>query len=592
MICLLPAAYAPNKVLVKLKTPGTGLAAQSASDWQSILSSYGVPSIAPTFPDSGGSAIRALSSSGDPRQSWHTVEYPSAVAVENLVAELQKNPAVEHAEPVYIAELEELTPNDPYFREQYYLPQIHAPEGWSLWTGSSSVKIAVIDTGVQTNHPDLHGKILPGWDCLNNNSNANPDPTAASRYHGTLVAGLSAAAGNNGEGIAGLDWQAKIIPLKVFGNHANSGQLDIIAQAIYKAVDLGANIINMSLSSSGYSLAEREAVVYAYNHGIILVAAMGNIGGDKTLNSVRYPAAFPEVISVGSVDRNNHISSFSVRGSGDKTAELVAPGENIYSTYINGAYINGGNGTSYSTPLVAGLAALLKGKNPDLTNLQIRELMRLTADDLGETGHDSIYGHGLINVHHSLYGSKNLAPPEPPPVPGKPDPDEPEEPEPEPPPVPGEPDPDEPEEPEPEPPPVPGEPDPDEPEEPEPFDRLTPNNPKLAAPPIAKAAPVQNKSRGEKIYAYPNPLHPLTKGEEANIVFFVEKSGWVRLIIYDMGGRKVWQTTAYANPGENPDLRWDGQDERGHAVPNGGYILILADEQRKIIAKGRLLILD
>jgi subtilisin family serine protease len=352
------------------------------------------------------------------------------------------------------------------------------------------------------------------------------------------VAGLAAASGGNSQGIAGLDWRAKIIPLKVFGQNSRSGHYDVIANAIVRAVNLGADVINLSLSGPGFSQYEKEAVAYAASRGVLLVAAMGNVSDTTPLDAARYPAAFAEVIAVGSVDDRNQLSSFSVRGSGAQTVELLAPGENIYSTCAGGSYASGGSGTSYAAPLVSGLAALLKGQNPQLKAGEIRQLLRGTADDLGAAGCDPVYGYGLINVSRALRAAPQ-----------------------------GE----------------AGQPTTSGPDQPPDTDKTLPVGPLRQAK--------SGSGTGEKVYAYPNPLRPL-QDETARIAYSVEKSGWTTVYVYNPRGGRVWQASNYAAAQNENTVEWDGRDSSGRVLGNGSYIVLVLDDRRQILAKGRLLLLD
>ncbi|GBR74276.1 putative peptidase [Candidatus Termititenax aidoneus] len=512
----------------------------SNSELSDILANYGQADLRQAYqkPRAAGTSFSVQSSADNPLPNWYVAEYARAVDVEDLVARLQNDPAVEYAEPVYICRPEEIRPNDPFYAQQDYLRQINAPSGWELFTGSAAVKIAVIDSGVQLNHPDLQEKILPGWDCLDEDDDPSPDLAYSAYQHGTIVAGLAAAVGGNNRGIAGVDWRAKIIPLKVFGQNPRSGQYDVLANAIIRAADLGADVINMSLSGPSFSQYEKEAVAYAAARGVILVAAMGNSNDTAPLDAVRYPAAFAEVIAVGSVDSRNQLSGFSVRGRGAQTVELLAPGENIYSTYAGSSYASGGSGTSYAAPLVSGLAALLKGQNPQLKAGQIRQLLRDTSDDLGAAGYDPLYGFGLINVARALSGAPSsefeLLP-----ASGQ--------------------------------------------DQPSDLDRTSPVSPLQSAR--------SGSGTGEKVYSYPNPLRPL-QDATAHIAYTVEKSGWTTIYVYNPRGGRVWQASSYAEAQTENIVKWDGRDAYGRVLGNGSYIVMVLDDRRKILAKGRLLLLD
>ncbi|MCE5208493.1 MAG: S8 family serine peptidase [Chloroflexi bacterium] len=298
--------------------------------------------------------------------------------------ELQKNKRVILAEPNYSITLLETTPNDPDFSLQYYLNNIRAPRGWDFTTGSPAVTIAILDTGIDLAHVDLAGKLVPGFDFVYDDEIPQDE-----NGHGTLVAGIAAAITNNGVGMAGVSWGAQIMPLRVL-DAAGNGSYTNLAEAIIWATDNGARVINMSVGGVNYSETLEEAVDYAVKQGAILVAATGNTGASTVL----YPAALPGVIGVGATDSSNHLASFSNTGAG---VDVVAPGVSIFSTYPGNIY-RYSSGTSMAAPQVAGFAALLASL-PELPySSQIVDMIESSAKDLGRSGRDSSYGHGLIQV--------------------------------------------------------------------------------------------------------------------------------------------------------------------------------------------------
>jgi thermitase len=285
------------------------------------------------------------------------------------------------------------TPNDPWYQsgEQWGLAQIKAAEAWDLTTGSNSVTIAVIDTGVDLDHPELQSNIVPGYDYVNFDNFADDD-----NGHGTHVAGIAAAKGNNGQGVAGLNWKARIMPLKIL-DYNGDGDVFNLAQAILEAADRGAQVINLSLGGNcPYNdwTAVQQAIDEATAKGVLVIAASGNQG----LSSVFCPAALDKVIAVGSTTQSDFLSYFSNYGA---ELDVVAPGSNIYSTLPGGAY-GYKSGTSMATPYVAGLAALIWSLNTNLSPEAVSQIIQTTADDLGSPGWDEAFGYGRINAGRAV----------------------------------------------------------------------------------------------------------------------------------------------------------------------------------------------
>ncbi len=264
------------------------------------------------------------------------------------------------------------------------IQRIGAQKVWEKASGANVV-VAVIDTGVQTDHEDLKNNVVGGFDFVNNNNNAYDD-----NGHGTHVAGIIAAY-DNSLGIVGGAHRSKIMPVKVL-NAQGYGYLSDVAKGIYYAADNNAQIINLSLGTTHDSSILRDAVLHASNKGLLVVGAAGNSSGNACL----YPAAYVEVICVVATDQDNKLASFSNRGG-----EFSAPGVSNYSTYINNryAYLSG---TSMAAPHVSASAALLLSFCDDCTLTQVREILRETAVDLGEVGRDSIFGYGLVDVFSAI----------------------------------------------------------------------------------------------------------------------------------------------------------------------------------------------
>ncbi|MFD3258467.1 S8 family peptidase [Paenibacillus lentus] len=280
-------------------------------------------------------------------------------------------------------------PNDMLFSEyQWNLPIIETNRGWKLSKGSNDVIVAVVDTGVDLYHPDLQGRLLKGYNVV-----APDEEPVDDVGHGTHVAGIISANVNNGEGIAGMMWGGKILPVKAL-DKSGSGTTYSVAQGIIWAADNGAKVINLSLGNYADAQFLHEAIKYAYDKDVVLVAATGNDNTERP----GYPAAYPEVLSVSATDYNLQKASFSNYGD---YVDVVAPGESIASTYPDNQYA-ALSGTSMASPHVAALAALIRSVNPDLKNTEVMDIIRNNVIDLGDPGHDNLYGHGQIDVYAAL----------------------------------------------------------------------------------------------------------------------------------------------------------------------------------------------
>ena len=282
-----------------------------------------------------------------------------------------------------------LIPNDMLFSEyQWNLPIIETTRGWKLAKGNNDVIVAVVDTGVDLQHPDLKGRLLKGY----NVQSPDDDPTD-DVGHGTHVAGIIAANVNNNEGIAGMTWNGKILPVKAL-DQTGAGTTYSVAQGIIWATDNGAKVINMSLGNYADAQFLHEAIKYAYDRDVVLVAATGNDNTERP----GYPAAYPEVLSVSATDYNLRKASFSNYGD---YVDVMAPGESIASTYPDNQYA-ALSGTSMACPHVTALAALIRSINPDLKNTEVMDIIRNNVIDLGDSGHDKYYGYGQIDVYAAL----------------------------------------------------------------------------------------------------------------------------------------------------------------------------------------------
>jgi hypothetical protein len=287
--------------------------------------------------------------------------------------------------------------NDTYRSQQWALDQVTFEDAQSLSSGSS-VTVAVVDTGVQANHPDLTGQVLTGWNIIKGTTASADD-----NGHGTHVAGIISAIGNNSAGIAGAAPGVKILPVKVL-DASGSGTWADVAAGILWACNNGAKVINLSVGGSLGNQSLADAVTQANASGCLLVAAAGNVG--NTTNLPSYPGAYSEPIAVASVDSNLGHSYYSNTGT---YVDIAAPGSSIYSTVMGSSYAYM-SGTSMATPYAAAEAALIWSANSSWTSTQVRDRLLTTATDLGTKGYDTTFGAGLINPSTALCGHMCLAP--------------------------------------------------------------------------------------------------------------------------------------------------------------------------------------
>jgi subtilisin family serine protease len=328
------------------------------------------------------------------------IKLPEDISVRDAVMRYMNDPDVEYAEPNYIRKVR-VTPNDTYFSQQWGLQKISAHQAWDINTGST-VAVAVIDTGIYFNHPDLSANIwanagesncsdgidndLNGYidDCRGWNFVANNNSPMDDEGHGTHVGGIIGAAGNNGIGVSGVAWNLKLMPLKIL-NSNGEGTVANELRAISYAVAKGAKVINASFSGSDFSNAEYDAIASANTAGVLVAAAAGNGGadsiGDNNDLAPEYPASYtlPNIISVAATDQNDLLAYFS--NYGINSVDIAAPGLAIYSTYPPGGYVNS-SGTSMSTPFVSGLSGLLYGYYTGFSYSQIRSTIFRYSDAL------------------------------------------------------------------------------------------------------------------------------------------------------------------------------------------------------------------
>lgn len=364
--------------------------------------------------------------------------------VETALDVLAADPRVEYVEPNYRRFIQ-LTPNDTYYTsgllthlEQSNDADIDAAAAWDVTTGDSSVIVAVLDTGVDIDHPDLVDNIwvnpgeiadnkidddangyiddVSGWDFIDNDNDVSPIPNSASFdetvvLHGTHVAGTIGATGNNTAGVTGVNWEVTILPIKIFDDDGNSS-ISVIVEAMEYAMDMGAAVLNMSFGGYSSSVTEKDAIAETIAAGGLVVAAAGN--DSLNIDDIpSYPVCYDDVLGVSAVDGADAMAWFTNYGAG--CVDVAAPGQSILSTYYTDDPAHGFtsaygylSGTSMATPIVSGVAALMLAVESDLTNSDLAELIIQSTDpiDLPELG------SGRVNLAKAIDEAVNFGGPE------------------------------------------------------------------------------------------------------------------------------------------------------------------------------------
>lgn len=361
-----PEQYAPGRILV---APRAGL---PGPEFNRIIKMH------------GGNAATKLNGI-----NVYLVDMPQG-REKALQQALQRNPHIKFAELDGVLEMQ-MTPSDTQYSSAWHLPKIQAPAAWDMATGSG-ITIAVLDGGVESSHPDLAAHMVPGWNFYDNNSN-----TADVSGHGTKVAGVAAAIGNNSLGVTGGAWNAKIMPMRISNTAGSITYYSIVANALTWAADKGARVANISFIVSHVSTVQ-TAAQYMRSKGGVVVASAGNTGVYSSY------AANPAMITVAATDSADARASWSTFGPG---VDVSAPGVGIRTTAVGGTY-GAFNGTSFAAPLTASVVALMLSANPALQPSQIDSILASTADDKGVAGRDDYYGAGRINAYRAVAAAKSM----------------------------------------------------------------------------------------------------------------------------------------------------------------------------------------
>lgn len=321
----------------------------------------------------------------------HVIELPAGADEVATMKALRKNRKLKYVE-LDMAVAPAATVTDPAYGSSWALPKIKAPIAWDSSNGSG-VTIAILDTGIDSAHPDLAPNLVPGWNVYDNNSN-----TADIHGHGTWVAGVAAMAANNANGSAGVAWGSKIMPVRIADANAYA-YWSTVAQGIYWAADHGAKVVNVSYNGVSGSSTVQSAAQYLRSKGGVVVVAAGNSGGLESI------AANDSLLTVAATDQNDVRASFSSYGA---YVDLAAPGVSVYTTAIGGGYSKA-SGTSFASPVVAATAALMLSANSNLTPADVDRILKTTALDLGTAGYDPYYGTGRVEAAGAVAEAEAMA---------------------------------------------------------------------------------------------------------------------------------------------------------------------------------------
>lgn len=402
--------FAPNRIIVKFrsgvhpKIDKDGIISSDLASLAKLFSAYQVTHDKPLIKNIRFSEL----------SNTHILILQDDVDVIDALIAFSNDPNVEWVEPDYLAYPAETTPNDPQFANQWGLTQIEAPAAWDIITGSQTVSIAILDSGIDMNHSDFSGLLwvnpgeiagngqdddnngyiddINGWDFVNDDNDPSDD-----NGHGTQVAGIAAAATDNGVGIAGVCWNCKIMPVKVMQTSGIANYSDIAAGVLY-AARKGAEVINLSMGGYANSLILQTAIQIAVNdYDVVVVGGAGN----DNLDAAFYPAAFPEVLAVVGTTITDTKAPLSNYGS---WVDVAAPAVNITTTFLGGDW-GPANGTSFAAPFAAGLAGLLFSQHPEWSEPLVRAQIEHTVKPIDELNPAYSYklGSGRINAADAVF---------------------------------------------------------------------------------------------------------------------------------------------------------------------------------------------
>ncbi|MBU0679142.1 MAG: S8 family serine peptidase [Verrucomicrobia bacterium] len=402
--------YAEDHIIVKFRpgaAPAGGMQSQDVSA-AAAVDLLGLPAGAELSETKFGRLTRAKKSGGDLQGGSDALDLtrhvllklPAGMTVEQCLADLKNNPALEYAEPDYIATGGEMIPDDTDFGDQWqHLNTVNSNAdmrttfAWDITQGSTDVVVAVLDTGLNTNLTDFLGRTISGYDFVNNDDNPADD-----HNHGTTVSGTLGATGNNANQLAGVDWNCRIMPVKVL-NSGNSGTYVDIADGIDWAVANGADVISMSIGGSSADITLSNAVMNAVANGVVFICITHNYN-----TAVYFPGSMHTLITLGASENDDERWTSSCYGP---QTDLIAPGASIRVILKNGT-LSTWSGTSYACPLTAGTAALIKSFRPELEQRDMEQILRkATVDEVGRIaedvqGFDNYHGSGRLDIYAAL----------------------------------------------------------------------------------------------------------------------------------------------------------------------------------------------